>query len=120
MQRSAIALGALAMLSTYAFATYIPPCGPWLEGRVTDRSGSPIADASLTIDGDLSSPDRDKLTTGADGAYRFFDVVRTKCPSPSVLTVTIAAKGYEPKSETRRRVEDGLFHFKHVLDRAAK
>ncbi len=115
-----MALGALAMLSTYTFASYIPPCGPWLEGQVVDRSGSPIAEASLSITGDLSSPDRDKLTTGADGAYRFFDVVRTKCPSPSVLTVTIAAKGYEPKSETRSRSEDGWFHFEHVLDRAAK
>ena len=119
MRKVAIALS-IVVWSTCAEATTYPTCGPWLDGRVTDRSGSAIPGASLTVDGDLSSPDRDKLTAGADGSYRFFAVVRTKCPSPKVLTVTVAAKGYEPKSETRHLSEDGWFHFEHVLERAAK
>jgi hypothetical protein len=120
MQRVAIIVGALAVSSTCALATTQRTCGPWLEGRVIDRVGSPIAGASLTGEGDLSNADRDKLSTNADGSYRFFDIVRTNCPSPVVLTVTVSAKGYEPRSETRQRSGDGWFRFEHVLDRAAE
>ena len=120
MRNVAAAFGIIAVASTNALATTHKTCGPWLEGRVVDRAGSPVTNAKLSIEGDLSSPDRERPTTRADGSYHLFDSVRTKCPSPTVLTVTVSAKGYEPKSETRRRSDDGWFHFEHVLDQGAK
>ena len=104
--------------SLRAMAYTIEDCGALLEGKVVDRAGSPVAGATINVAGDLSSPDRTRPWTGADGSFKLDQgVIRTKCPSPTSLTVAVSAKGFLPKSETRTEAADGWFHFDFVLDR---
>jgi hypothetical protein len=111
-----VILGMVTASSNIVATTFAhPKCWPGLEGRVVDRGGRPIPGARIYFDGDLSSRDRDRPWTNADGTYRL--AVQTICPTPEPLTVTVQAKGYQPKAETRERSGDGRFRFEHVLER---
>ena len=117
MRRVAVACCVFASFATAAFANSRPLCDPRLQGRVVDRAGRPIAGAKLVVEGDLSSPEREKPSTDAHGSYDLYiGAVVFKCPSPMELTVTVIADGYSPRTETKRRSDDGYFHFEHVLD----
>jgi hydroxyquinol 1,2-dioxygenase len=84
------------------------PC--WIEGTVSDTSGSPLAGARLEVweaddDGryDVQYPDgrvaaRGHLLTGADGRYRFWAVTPTPYPIPDdgPVGALLAATGRSP------------------------
>jgi hypothetical protein len=118
MRIAVVALCIVAAWSSDVLARSYRQCRPPLEGRVLDGAGAPIPEATIFVAEDLSSPDRERPTTGADGTYHL-NSVEVKCPMPTSLTITISAKGYEPSTATRQ-AEGGVFRFEHILNRARK
>jgi hypothetical protein len=118
MRTAVVALSIFVALSGDVLAKSYRQCHPLLQGRVLDRAGAPIPEATISVSEDLSSPDRERPTTRADGTYRL-DSVEVKCPTPTSLTITVSAKGYAPSTATRQ-AEDGVFRFEHILDRTSR
>jgi len=118
MRTAIVALSIFAVLTCDVLATTYPQCLPLLQGRVLDRAGVPIPEAIISVAEDLSSPDRERPTTRADGTYRL-DSVAVKCPTPASLTITVSATGYEPSTVTRQ-AKDGVFRFEHILERTQR
>ena len=74
----AINLGNVALLSSYSTG--------FIAGTITDSTGKPVADASVTVSGAWSG----SAATGPDGSYSFSYVI------PGDVTITAAKTGYLP------------------------